>query len=121
VTLVVVAEPETESELAVMLCVLEGECIEAFVQGGALAVLFPGPRISSCNARRILVNTSDREAAVSALEVLRPPLPDRMRLRDKLRIVVETFFLFGWFVPGTRQKREDSADAVADEPAPFGE
>lgn len=109
VTLVVVATPETESELAVMLCVLEGEGIDAFVQGYFMSALFPGPRVGSYNSRRVLVHSSDREAAMTALAVLQPPLPDRTRWPDKLRVIIETFPLFGWFVPGSRRRKPDAA------------
>lgn len=114
-TLVAVAVPETESQLAVMLCVLEGEGIDAFVQGYYFGALKPGPRIGSYNARRILVSEDDRDAARASLAILQPPLPDRTRWTDKLRIVIETLLLFGWFVPGTRRKRARSADDATSE------
>ena len=113
-TLVAVAQPETESELAVMLCVLEGEGIVAFVQGFWFGALRPGPRIGSFNSRRILVSISDRDAAEAARAVLIPPLPDRTRWPDKLRIVIEALFLFGWFVPGTRRKDDGRADVASE-------
>jgi hypothetical protein len=108
---VVAAEPQTESELAVTLCVLEAAGIPAFVSAG-VGSLYPGPQIASYNTRRVLVPSARRDDAKAALQVLKPPLPDRTRWRDKVRIVLESF-LFPWFVPGNRY-RDDDADVGGD-------
>ena len=109
--LVVAAEPQTESELAVTLCLLEAAGIPAFVSAG-LGSLYPGPQIPSYNTRRVLVPSSCRDDAEAALQTLKPPLPDRTRWRDKVRIVLE-WSLFFWFIPGNRY-RDDDADVGGD-------
>ena len=103
-SLVAVAEPQTESELAVMLCVLEAEGIPAFVHNGGFGSLHPGPQIALYNARRVMVPIACQADAAAALLVLEPPMRDRITWRDKLRIVVEVI-LFGWFIPGPRRRR----------------
>ena len=104
-TLVAVAKPQTESELAVILCLLEAEGIPAFVHNGGFGGLHPGPQIPLYNERRVMVPDACREDAAAALLVLTPPLPDTTTRRGKVRIVVETI-LFGWFVPGSRRRRD---------------
>lgn len=104
-TLVSVATPQTESELAVILCLLEAEDIPAFVHNGGFASLHPGPQIPLYNERRVMVPGACREDAAAALLVLKPPLPDTTMGRGKVRIVIETI-LFGWFVPGSRRRHD---------------
>jgi len=104
-SLVPIAAPQTESELAVILCLLEAEGIPAFVHNGGFGGLHPGPQIPLYNARRVMVPGACRENAAAALLVVEPPLPETTTRAGKLRIVVETI-LFGWFVPGSRRKRE---------------
>lgn len=111
-TLVAVAKPQTESELAVILCLLGAEGIPTFVHNGGFGSLHPGPQMPLYNERRVMVPGACREAAVAALRVLEPPLPDTTTGLGKVRIAVETIY-FGWFVPGSRRRR--AADLEADE------
>jgi hypothetical protein len=111
---VVAAEPQTESELAVTLCLLEAAGIPAFVSAG-LGCLYPGPQIAGYNTRRVLVPSACRDDAEATLQVLQPPLPDRARWRDKLRIILESF-LFFTFVPGNRYR--DDYGVVGDDTDP---
>ncbi len=104
-SLVAVAEPQTESELAVVLCVLEAEGIPAFAHNGGFGSLHPGSQIALYNARRVMVPIACQADAAAALLVLEPPMRDRIAWRDRLRIVVEVI-LFGWFIPGPRRRRE---------------
>ncbi|HEX5123329.1 MAG TPA: hypothetical protein VFV97_08775 [Rhodanobacteraceae bacterium] len=110
VTLVVAAEPQTETELAMTLCLLEAAGVPAFVSAG-VGSLYPGPQIASYNTRRVLVPAACRDDAEAALRVLQPPLPDRTRWRDRLRVLLE-WFLFGWFVQGDRRRTDDDDDAA---------
>jgi hypothetical protein len=107
-SLVPIAAPQTESELAVILCLLEADGIPAFVHNGAFGSLHPGPQIPLYNARRVMVPSACRENAAAALLVLEPPLPDRSTRRDKLRIVIE-LILFGWFIPGSRRRHDEAS------------
>ena len=112
-SLAVVAEPQTESELAVTLCVLEAAGIPAFVSAG-FGRVYPGPQIPSYNAHRVLVPSVCREDALAALQVLQPPLPARTRWHDRVKIVIE-YLLFGWFFPRDRSRSDDAdVDDVAD-------
>ena len=106
-SLALLAEPQSASELAVMLCELEAHGIPAFVDGGHFASLFPGPQIPFYNTRRVMVPSSRLDDALEALRIFSeipavgssslPPL------RHRLRIVLETFFS-GWFIPGSRRR-----------------
>ena len=112
-SLAVVAEPQTESELAVALCVLEAAGIPAFVSAG-FGSAYPGPQIPGYNARRVLVPSVCRDEAVAALHVLQPSLPSRTRWHDRVKIVIE-YLLFGWFFPRDRSRSDDAdIDEVAD-------
>jgi len=107
--LVAVAEPQSESELAVMLSLLEANGIPAFVQNGGFGGLLPGPQIDFYNARRIMVPSTAETEARTTLAVLTQPdeqavSTPRTSLRDKLRMFLEFFFL-GWFVPGRRSQK----------------
>lgn len=120
-SLAIVAEPQTESELAVTLCVLEAAGIPAFVSAGFGGV-YPGPQIPSYNARRVLVPSACRDDALAALQVLQPPLPARTRWHDRVKIVIE-YLLFGWFFPRDRNRSDDAdvaeaAPLTSDEQAP---
>jgi hypothetical protein len=117
-SLVVAAEPQTQSELAVMLCVLEAAGIPAFVSAG-LGSLYPGPQIPSYNAHRVLVPSACRDDAIAALQVLRPPLPAHTRWHDRVKIVLE-YLLFHWFVPRDRNRSDDAElDDAADAAPPL--
>ena len=115
--LVVAAEPQTESELAVTLCLLEAAGIPATVSAGFGGVL-PGPQIPFHTARRVLVPSACLEEAEAALRTIRPPLPDRTRARDRLRIVLE-FALFMWFIPGNRYRSDEHDNDAVDVGAPL--
>ena len=107
--LVAVAEPQSESELAVMLSLLEADNLPAFVHGGGIGGLLPGPQIGSYNTRRIMVPGSCEEKARAALAVLSKPDSESAlqttSWRDRLRMFLECFFL-GWFIPAGSVRRD---------------
>ena len=108
-SLVSVAEPQSESELSVMLSLLEANNIPAFVQNGGFGGLLPGPQINIYNARRLMVPGECANEAREILSVLAEPaeeplLPSKTSGLDKLRMFLEFFFL-GWFIPGHRQRK----------------
>jgi hypothetical protein len=118
-SLVSVAEPQSESELSVMLCLLEASAIPAFVFGGGFGGLLPGPQINSYNTRRIMVPAECAAEARSALAVLAEPsdeplAPNKPSLANKLRMFLELVFL-GWFIPGHRSGKV--AGVKPEEPA----
>lgn len=107
-SLVVVAHPQTESELSVMLCMLHAQEIPAFVQGQGFGSLYPGPQVAGYNARRIMVPAPLADTASELLSVLdtagRPKGPVApVRAKDVVRLALELLF-FGWFIPGTRRR-----------------
>jgi len=86
-----------------MLSLLEADSIPAFVHGGAIGALLPGPQINSYNTRRIMVPSELAERAQATLAVLSapsaPPAPPvSWSFRERLRVVLEFLFL-GWFIP----------------------
>lgn len=109
--LAIIAYPQTEAEVAIMLCTLEAHAIPTFVHGGYLGGLMPGPQIADFNTRRIMVPEAHAAQAIEALQMLAPPAGPAARpgrsLRHTVRILVETA-LFGWFVPGTRAAPDDA-------------
>jgi hypothetical protein len=106
-SLIVIAQPWSESELSVMLCTLEAHRIPAFVQGAGFGALYPGPQIDFYNARRIMVPHSFAIEARKALEVFThqavPATFRRPSIFNVLRTLLE-LVLFGWFVPGNRRR-----------------
>lgn len=72
-SLIAIAYPQSESELAVMLCALEAHGIKAFVHGGGIGSLCPGPQIPWFNTRRIMVSSADVADAQKALSVFSQP------------------------------------------------
>lgn len=111
-SLIVIAQPWSESELSVMLCLLEALGIPTFVQGAGFGSLYPGPQIDFYNARRIMVPDPFVTEARQALEVFtRQPEPagfQRPSISHVLRSIVE-LVLCGWFVPGNRRRSVASA------------
>lgn len=106
-SLIVIAQPWSESELSVMLCSLEAQGIPAFVQGAGFGSLYPGPQIAFYNARRIMVPEPFAAEARQALEAFtrqgEPDLFRRPSIFNISRAIVEFLFL-GWCVPGSRRR-----------------
>jgi hypothetical protein len=107
--LVPILRPQTESELAIALAILEAHGIERFVHGQYFGSLLPGLQIESYNTRTIMVPEERAEEAREALAESSPndepaAAPPSMRFRDKARVVLEAV-LCGWFVPGIRRSK----------------
>jgi len=113
--LIAVASPQNESDLAVMLCLLEANDIPSYVHNNGFGGLKPGPQINMLNNRRVMVPAIYVENALDTLSVLEKTAEEeksamRPQRVDKWRTVLE-FLLFGWFVPGFRWHRQVHADA----------
>jgi len=113
--LIAVASPQNESDLAVMLCLLEANNIPAYVHNNGLGGLKPGPQINMLNNRRVMVPAIYVEDALDTLSVLQKTAEEqvsamRPQVMDRLRMVLE-FLLFGWWIPGYRWRRQARADA----------
>ncbi len=104
-SLVSVAAARSESDLSIILCLLEAHAIPAYVHNGGFGGLYPGPPIALYNARHVMVPSACREEALAALAARAPHGVATPPARDLLRIVLETL-LFGWFVPGSRRRRK---------------
>jgi hypothetical protein len=104
-----VASPQTESELAVMLSMLEANGIRHFVHNQGFGGLYPGLQIGLYNDRRIMVRADQAPHARQLLSVFdtapspagEPPLT----FADKARVLFETL-VFGWSFPRSRKRVE---------------
>lgn len=112
-SLAAIACPQSESELACMLCELEARGIYAFVQGAGFGSLWPGAQILWYNARRIMVSSGDVPAAQEALAPFTHPVESPGPYQwpgflPVLRMVVEVV-LISWCVPASRRRRSAAA------------
>jgi hypothetical protein len=110
VSLVAVLTPDSEAELISVVAMLEARKVPCFVRGGGIGSLLPGVQVESFNARAIMVPEERAAEALALIADLRgssaghddkPPPPRRSgRLRTLLELL-----LFGWFVPGRRDRK----------------
>jgi hypothetical protein len=104
-----VASPQTESELAVMLSMLEANGIRHFVHNQGFGGLYPGLQIGLYNDRRIMVRADQAPHARQLLSVFdTPPSPagePPLTFADKARVLFETL-VFGWSFPRSRKRAE---------------
>jgi hypothetical protein len=99
-----VFSPQSEPEVLVVASMLEAHGIPAFVHNRGIGSILPGVQINGYNTQSILVTEEDVPDAIELLTAFREQpraAVNPMRLRDKLRVLVETL-LCGWFVPGSR-------------------
>jgi hypothetical protein len=104
-----VASPQTESELAVMLSMLEANGIRHFVHNQGFGGLYPGLQIGLYNDRRIMVRADQAPHARQLLSVF-DPAPSAaaeapLTFADKARVLFETL-VFGWSFPRSRKRAE---------------
>jgi hypothetical protein len=102
VSLVKVAFPESPSELAMVVCLLEANDIPHFVHNAGFGSLYPGPQIALYNNITVMVPSPVADDAIEVLSVLSEPSTtypsSNTLLMDKIRMVIEAI-LFGWFIP----------------------
>lgn len=112
-----VATPQTESELAVMVSLLDAHGIQHYVHNQGFGGLYPGMQMDLYNARRLMVPADHAAEALDLLAVFSrrstaPDADDRMTPLDKLRVVIETF-VFGWSFPSKRNRsRKQEGDDI---------
>ena len=102
--LVRVFSPESESEVLVAAALLEAHQIPAFIHNRGIGSILPGVQINAYNTQSILVpeeKVSDAVALLAQLKEQPRAAVAPLRLRDKVRVLLEGLFL-GWFVPGSR-------------------
>lgn len=109
-----VATPQNESELAVMVSLLEAHGIQHYVHNQGFGGLYPGLQIELYNARRVMVPVDQAEEAFDLLSVFSPePMAfekeGKMTIADKMRILFETL-VFGWSFPVKRKKINETGD-----------
>ena len=108
--LVRVLSPESQSEIVAVVAMLEGHDIPCLVHNAGFGGLFPGPQINAYNTRAIMV---PEEKAAEALELIKEYQSQpseraesaKAKTWGKVRNIFE-FFLFGWFIPGSRHRHE---------------
>ncbi|MES3023735.1 MAG: hypothetical protein V4857_19385 [Pseudomonadota bacterium] len=100
-----VATPETESEMATMVCLLDAYGIQNFVHNRGFGGLYPGLQIRLYNVRRVMVRIDQASDALELLssfdQIGESDADDKLALADKVRVIVETVFL-GWSFPAKR-------------------
>lgn len=101
-TLVAIANLDSESQAVVVTSLLDAHDIPHFIQGSGFGGLFPGPQIGSYNTRRLLVPHSCVDRARELLADLAQETPESptppQGIWPKLRLVLEALLL-GWFIP----------------------
>jgi hypothetical protein len=112
VSLVAVLTPESEAELVSVVAMLEARKVPCFVRSGGIGSLLPGVQVESLNARAIMVPEERASEALALIADLRGPSDGRENRpppprTSKLRALVE-LLLFGWFVPGRRDRSDDT-------------
>ena len=122
-SLTTVANPLTESELVLILSVLEAAEVPAYVHSGGLGGLFPGLEVGSLTSRRVMVPSGLAAEAVAALheafdgpeaetDPADEPAPERSS--SALRAIAE-WLLLGWPVSSARSR---IATVIAKAPDP---
>ena len=105
--LVRVFSPQTESEKAVAISLLEAHEIPVFVHGGNIGSLLPGLQINAYNTQSLMVPEERVSDAVELLADLRrdssASAADPLPWGDRLRVVLEGL-LFGWIFPAGRRR-----------------
>jgi hypothetical protein len=102
-----VIRPETESELSVILGMLDAYKIPYFVRNSDFGRIAAGVSIPSFNERVVLVPSEAADDARSLLaDFLRPdphaPTLAPPTIGEKIRVALEGL-IFGWFVRGNRR------------------
>jgi Putative prokaryotic signal transducing protein len=115
--LVRVFSPQSESEKAVAISLLEAHEIPVFVHGGHLGSLLPGLQINAYNTQSLMVPEERVSDAVELLAALRRDSPTAaipsLSWGDRLRVVLEGV-LFGWLIPAGRARKGKSPEEADD-------
>jgi hypothetical protein len=100
-SLVRVASPESEPDVALITSALQAADIPHFVHGGGIGGLLPGLQIGGYNTKSVMVPASCAEFAcevIASLHLSTTAVRTAQARGGKLRLALETL-LFGWFVP----------------------
>ena len=110
--MVLIYIPDRPWELALVVSLFDAYGVPHFVHNFYLGALFPAcPQIDIYNLRRVYVPA---EKAVYARELLEDFFPSLgatgygMSAQDKVRVVLEGL-LGGWFIPGHKWPRRETA------------
>ena len=101
-----VATPQSESELSVMVSILEANGILHFVHNRGFGGLYPGMQVPLINGQRVMVRTDCAGDASDLLAFFLLPPTDfeadiKLGLGDRLRVIAE-LVIGGWCVPFKR-------------------
>ncbi len=100
-----VAFPESPSDLAMAISLLEANDIPYFVHNAGFGGLYPGVQIGLYNRITIMVPAPVVEQALEVLSVLTQPditpHESEYTLASKIRMLLESL-LFGWFIPSKK-------------------
>jgi ADP-ribose pyrophosphatase YjhB (NUDIX family) len=110
--LVRVFTPQTLSESAVVVAMLEAHGIPVLRHNGHFASLLPGVQINAYNTQTIMVPDEHAADALELLTEFRRPAPAAPQPRGIARTIFESL-LFGWFVPGGNPRHEEPAPLLA--------
>ena len=105
-TLVRVAVPESEPDVAIISSALQAADIPHYVHGAGMGGILPGLQITGYNTRSVLVPEASADFAheIIASLHLSSSAPVAVHARGgRLRLALETL-LFGWFVPSRRPR-----------------
>lgn len=111
------ATPQNESELVVMVSLLEAAGIQHYVHNQGFGGLYPGMQIGLYNDRRIMVPAERAAEARELLSVFLPlqgpetTIDEKMTMKDKARVLFETC-VFGWSFPSKRRKIRNEGDEI---------
>ncbi len=100
--LVRVFTPQSASEQAVVVAMLEAHEIPTLVHNGHMASLLPGVVINAYNSSSIMVPEECVDTAADLIAAFRNAAPSAPAQRNEPGLVLRNlfeFFLLGWFVP----------------------
>lgn len=114
-----VALPQTESQLAVMVSLLEAWEIPYFVFNRGFGGLYPGMPMHLYNSQRIMVHRTRAREAWELLAPIQAPPEDfaaqcRLRWYDRLRVLAE-LLLGSWCLPSPRRSFTDGVEMEEEE------
>jgi len=110
----IAAIPDSESELAVMVSLLDAHEIPHYVQNRGFGSLYPGMQIPIYNVQRIMVPYAYAEETAGLLGAFchheeNTPSQETLGLGDRLRVIAE-LLLGGWAFPVRHRKFDRRAD-----------
>jgi len=103
-----VAIPQSESELSVMVSILQAYDIPHFILNRGFGGLYPGMKVHLINGQHVMVPADRASDAKDLLAVFRQPPTDfeadiKLGFGDRLRVIAE-LLIGGWCFPAKRRR-----------------